>query len=511
MERKKYLLKQNIGITLIALVVTIVVLIILATISINGVLGENGIIRKASEAEEIYNNSVVEEQEAMNKLLEEYENAIAEPPIYDDNTLVIAPKLTAGMTKVKWNSSIEKWEKVTDDSTQWYNYANKEWANVVLVGTNGKDATGEVDVFNSDGTLNENSAYTQLVWIPRYAYKITSLYHSEGTGAGNIEIVFIDTANKGRDGTEYSTEYPEATIEGMEDYVVHPAFDYGGTHLSGFWVGKFESSNTNCTTDVTTGQVTYTGNEIMTIKANVTSWRQISIENSFNACLNMNRSGNPYGLSTSDNIVDPHMTKNDEWGAVAYLSQSMYGKNAEVWNNSNTSFITGMAGSSVNAANEENTNKYNTELGVEASTTGNVTGIYDMSGGSWERVAAYVNNGHENLEIYGKSLTMDETPNRYRNVYASTVSDGSEAKEDDYALATPSNGYYGDAIYEISESYSGSSCWYGDYSNFPYTDSPFLFRGGDCFVENIAGVFAFSPAGGAPWYGHGIRATVVVL
>ena len=38
MERKKYLLKQKRGITLIALVVTIVVLIILATISINAVL-----------------------------------------------------------------------------------------------------------------------------------------------------------------------------------------------------------------------------------------------------------------------------------------------------------------------------------------------------------------------------------------------------------------------------------------------------------------------------------------
>ena len=38
MERKNYLLKQKRGITLIALVVTIVVLIILATISINAVL-----------------------------------------------------------------------------------------------------------------------------------------------------------------------------------------------------------------------------------------------------------------------------------------------------------------------------------------------------------------------------------------------------------------------------------------------------------------------------------------
>ena len=45
---KKY--KSENGITLIALVVTIIVLIILAGVSINLVLGDNGIITKAKEA-----------------------------------------------------------------------------------------------------------------------------------------------------------------------------------------------------------------------------------------------------------------------------------------------------------------------------------------------------------------------------------------------------------------------------------------------------------------------------
>lgn len=41
---------RNKGITLISLVVTIVVLLILAGVSISGVLGNNGIINKANEA-----------------------------------------------------------------------------------------------------------------------------------------------------------------------------------------------------------------------------------------------------------------------------------------------------------------------------------------------------------------------------------------------------------------------------------------------------------------------------
>lgn len=44
-------MKNNNGITIVALVVTIVVLLILAGVSINLVLGNNGVISKAKEAE----------------------------------------------------------------------------------------------------------------------------------------------------------------------------------------------------------------------------------------------------------------------------------------------------------------------------------------------------------------------------------------------------------------------------------------------------------------------------
>ena len=59
------------GITLIALVVTIMVLIILATVSINAVLGQNGIIGKAKQAKEMYSNSIVKDNEEMDTLLNE--------------------------------------------------------------------------------------------------------------------------------------------------------------------------------------------------------------------------------------------------------------------------------------------------------------------------------------------------------------------------------------------------------------------------------------------------------
>ena len=59
------------GITLIALVVTITVLIILATVSVNTVLGDNGIIKRAQKARDSYSNSQKSEDEQMAVLANE--------------------------------------------------------------------------------------------------------------------------------------------------------------------------------------------------------------------------------------------------------------------------------------------------------------------------------------------------------------------------------------------------------------------------------------------------------
>ena len=53
--------KEMKGITLVALVITIVVLLILAGVSINTVLGDDGIIKKAKEAAEATKRASAEE------------------------------------------------------------------------------------------------------------------------------------------------------------------------------------------------------------------------------------------------------------------------------------------------------------------------------------------------------------------------------------------------------------------------------------------------------------------
>ena len=510
------------GITLIALVITIIILLILATVTLNVVLGEGGLIDRAEQAKDMTEQAALEEQQGLNSLMSEYANIMAEdqtPPEpeipYIDDSIVEAPQTSSGMTPVKYDENQSKWIKTEVTDSEWYDYGNKEWANVVLVGEDGKDADGDQDVFNADGTLNEDSNYSMLVWIPRYAYKINSQYHQSGTDAGEIEIVFIDTANKGKDGSKtYSTTYPSATTNGsMSDYVVHPAFDYGGTALAGLWVGKFESSNTAGYGD--SSNTSNTTDLTLQIKAGVTSWRSIRVTNIFTVCTNMNAAGNPYGLNTSDSVVDPHMMKNSEWGACAYLSQNAtYGKGSEVWINNSSDYITGSAGSSVSASSDEGTtNDYKSSQGQNASTTGNVTGVYDMSGGAGEYVAAYVNNSYVQSDTDGQSLidSVNAGNTKYADVYSIGSSD---SQSNNYTASDPSTstGHYGDAVWETSSRASGTSgSWYSDYSHFPYTIGPFFILGGYYDRGTRAGVFYFGGMGGYGSSANSFRVVVPVL
>ena len=230
------------------------------------------------------------------------EKALVADGTYNEDKGVNTPKLGTGMTPIKWNGS--SWVNTTGSDPEWYDYTAKKWANAKT----------------SDGSM--------WVWIPRYAYSITSGYHS--STAGNIDVEFMkgltNETSTGR------TRFDNASGQG--NWNIHPAFNYGST-VSGIWVAKFEASNS--------------GGKIK-VEPGVSSWRSITVNDIYTNCLNYNKT------------LNSHMMKNDEWGAVAYLSKSKYGKNAEVTINSNSSYYTG--GGSGNA--------YVSNIGQ--STTGTVHG-----------------------------------------------------------------------------------------------------------------------------------------
>ena len=82
-------IRKEKGITLVALVITIVILIILATVTINAAFGEGGIIKRAQQAKELTEQATKEEQEQLNSLVDEYANIMAEEPEVPDPEPVV--------------------------------------------------------------------------------------------------------------------------------------------------------------------------------------------------------------------------------------------------------------------------------------------------------------------------------------------------------------------------------------------------------------------------------------
>ena len=151
-----------------------------------------------------------------------------------------------------------------------------------------------------------------------------------------------------------------------------------------------------------------------------------------------------------------------------------------------------------------NTVKYNEIGGGNASTTGNVYGIYDMAGGAWEYVAGiYKGTTSDNLgNDTNRSNLWDSNNLKYVDQYTETT--GSQST---YYGNTDK---YGDAVYETSSSgnsYAGS--WDSSYSYFLNSSTPVFGRGAPAYNGSYAGVFAFSDGTGAAFTGNSFRPVVL--
>ena len=394
--------------------------------------------------------------------------------------LDIDVELAQGLIPVTYNSSGDV--VVADTSTKWYDYSNHEWANAVLV--NCADSTIKSKYFNDDMslkssvvglTISMDEILQMYVYIPRYKYQ---LFNAED-GTSNPQAINITFESK-------TTAKSTGTKNG--EWLTHPAFTFGDKELAGIWVGKFETSNTSA---------------LPKIVPNVSSLRDMTVSAQFNTSRLMTTTlSSTYGTSTND---DSHMMKNMEWGAVAYLSSSVYGRytnastciesGCEVWINNNSNYTTGCAGSSVSADIASTCNAWNTATGVNASTTGNIYGIYDMSGGAWEDV---MGNYNDTISYAG----FDSMPeSKYYDKYTGINSESDFTK---YHL--------GDATKETLKTKStGGNAWYGDYSKSVRSSAPWVSRGGDDSSSTLAGVFHFISSFGHSDSGNSFRVVLGAL
>ncbi len=579
------------GITLIALVITIIVLLILAGISIQA-LTNQGLFAQADNAKKSTEIANIKEQvnldiyqkqlepplgsitqAQLESILSKYGTIVYEEDgttiksiktekgseillsdIYsggtnkEEKTLladgswnssknVNSPKLMQGMTGIYWDKNGNEVTVTADNQDNWYNYSKQKWANAIT----------------KDGSY--------WVWIPRYAYKITS--NCNTSTAGTIAVDFLQgTTNKNASGTEISKTYPTVTNNAMDDFVVHPSFTDGtannfmngewDSEIPGFWVAKYAAGFQECTQTVSSsGTVTEPTTNLANVKYSdkyYTSWYTDSITNALSQTLTESayttqklsypvfkpltyaynnistgdsytiakeiaNASNFYGLSSSK--TDSHQMKNSEWGAVVYLTQSSCGRNGtEVTiNNKNlnnsTKQIYAVTGYAENTAN-----------GVSASSTNNKTGVFDLNCWLWERTAAYISNGNGNLSNYGKSFaTLTKNTTGYQTLSTKWVtvypynssSDGNANNYNVYKNLKSTTYGFGDAILETSSTGANSTAWNWDYSYFAGTSNPFFRRGGADWDwdGSIAGAFAFHASDGNPYSNGGFRAVLV--
>ncbi len=382
-----------------------------------------------------------------------------------DTSGASAPVLASNMIPVYYDDLKNVWKCADKDNkdslTRWYNYDYKMWANAVTI--NYSDSSIKNKYFNSDGTLKikpgeevlMDDITTMWVWIPRFNTTTPSNYNGgTQTQPNAIDVTFV-----------------------KQNEVALDAFTFGNKELSGFWYGKFEvghitlaSSSTNDSLGCT-NEICSNANGII-IKPNVTSLARSNVSNFFYASRSMEQANNSFGFVSSE--VDTHMSKNNEWGAVAYLTHSIYGRCTssttctEVGINNNGSYKTGYgakAGSSDSATN----GAYNTTLGKDASTTKNIYGIYDMSGGRYEYVMGVYNNAKS-------SSGFNSLPDsKYYNNYTTTE-------------------YQGHALY-------GTKGWYYDGNDVLDTSKSWYARGGGYNSGATAGVFNYyTYYGGAAYY-----------
>ena len=349
--------------------------------------------------------------------------------------------------------------KVADESSEWYSYASRKWANAVVLVNNPSKT------YNVGDEIEESDIAAYFVWIPRYEYTLKGNFGVNGeskTNPGYVDIRFTKVSEESNGTASYTEGNPT-------NYRTQDAFKFGEENLLGIWVGKFETTGTA---------------DNPTIKPGITSLRSQNVSTQFETAKKIGIN-NSLSLETS-------MMKNSEWNAVAILSQSIYGRCPsdstclEVALNNNTNFITGSATAG---------STYNSEEGVKASTTMNITGVYDMNGGAAEWVM-------------GVLLDSDGKPRSGYNIsinsgFNGKLKDGTE-KTDGKAL--PESKYYDsftitgeNTKVDLTTGCNGGKCygtvefggWYDDYSGSIGPDRSWLHRGGGYDYGAGAGLWYF--------------------
>ena len=321
-------MKKNKGITLVALVVTIVVLLILAGVSINLVLGNNGIIAKAKDAETKSAEASQNDLKGMNGLVSEMEGALAENGSNGSGS-------GNGNTGSENNFVTKNTEVTYPDGKVW-------------IPEGFKIAKGSASTVQG-GVVIEDKDGNQFVWVP-----VATLADYKRTWYTEYDSF-----------SSYSEALPEDEKTSVERY-------------KGFYIGRYEAGDKESTgtTKATFRTSSSDTSNSVTIKADqvpynyVTRTQAISLAEGFKT---------QQGYKAKTKLVSSYA-----WDTtIAFIEKTVnnYGSSSSQGNYSNTSVT---YKDITDESKPEKTKAENSSLLVATGQTTPVCNIYDMGGNVFE-------------------------------------------------------------------------------------------------------------------------------
>ena len=177
---------------MVALVITIVILIILATVTINFAFGEDGIIARAQQAKEITEQATRNEQESLNSLMEQFNEIMSG----EGGTTPEEPESPIEEIKGQIQEDTLKVDEVPIDSD---GDTPDETGTIYIPGGFGIDEESPNDI--NDGIIISNADDTkQFVWIPVSSEELAEMYveapDTALTSVSGMDTVTTDVYSK---------------------------------------------------------------------------------------------------------------------------------------------------------------------------------------------------------------------------------------------------------------------------------------------------------------------------
>ena len=332
--------KQEKGITLIALVVTIVVLLILAGVSLSLVLNNNGVISKAKEAKNRYAEAQTNEEKQLNEVSDWIKEAVGDTTGGSGSTVDGVP-IPAGFV-----------------------YVGGTKASGLVI----SDAAADNEKYKGQSTVGTDLVGNQFVWIP-----VENIADYKRTAySGLIASGTTDTATNSE-----QIKYRSSDIDYFKEAL--PADEKTSVEINkGFYIGRYEAGDQESTEAKTLREDGASTSNTITVKAGQAPYNYVTRTQAKSLA---------EGFSTKQKYtsVKSKLVSSYAWDtAIAFIQKtnSDYGSSSEEGNykNSPTFTYTGIADTEKN----KQTKAYGTSTLIPTGQTTAVNNIYDMGGNVWE-------------------------------------------------------------------------------------------------------------------------------